>query len=204
MRRWFLTLSSITGCSVIFCLYATGCFYIRMTEPMLRLGQDRYFPKKPKFTITPNCPPKTSPLSYDSIYVWQRVWEYESRSYTNYFHFRFWPSGECMCFVDTVDPKIAFVGDDFRDGEMGFFRIDGSNIAIGVYVPDSYNRHFGWVSSNEIHITRIDLQYAAAKRAHSSRQDMHFIRHQIGGMVRQPDWSPTGMLFKVDSPHPNP
>ena len=203
MQNRSLRMTFAAGCLVWFCIYATGCLCIRMTESMLQVDQDRFFPKRTKFTITPNQPPKASRLSYDSIYVWKRVWEYESRWHTNYFHFRFWPTGECIRFVDTTDPMLTFVGDSFHGGDMGFYKTDGSRIAIEIYVPDSYNRYYGSVYSNEVHISQVDLQYAAAKRAYSSNEDLHFIRHHIGNMVRPPDWSPTGMLKIAGSPLTN-
>lgn len=199
MRSKYLKISLFMIFLAGICLYGTGCFYIRMTEPMLRLGQERYFPKNPKFTITPDSSQAASQLAYDSIYVWERVWEHESRSYTNNFHLRFWPTGECIRFVDTDNQRFMSNPDGFYNGDMGFFNTDGTNIAIEIYVPDSYNRYYGVIHSNKIHILRIDLEYAAADRAHSSRQDRHYIRHIIGDMGSQPDWSPTGMLYKVES-----
>lgn len=180
---------------------ASGCFYIRMTAPMHVLPDGRHFPKKPQFTVMPNQEMPASKLDFSSVYVWKRTWTHAEQMRANYFYFRFWPTGEC---IEKVSAEHLY-RDDFEGftrwgggWSMGFYEVSGSNIVIEIYVPDSYNKLHGVISDNEVHITRIELKYAAARSIRSSTQDIHYIRHYVGEMSLQPDWSPTGMLRRVE------
>ena len=177
-----------------------SCCYIRWTEPMYRIPDGRHFPKKPQFTVIPSRDAQLSEIDFSSVYVWKREWAYEGRMYTNYYHLRFWPTGECIEGVNTE----RLYRDDIegfalwgKGWSMGFYGVAGSNILVEIYVPDSYNKLYGVVSSNEIHVTRTDLKYAAANFSHTTSVNKHFIRYPMGQLTAQPDWSPTGMLFRV-------
>lgn len=183
-------------------MMTSGCLLIKMTAPMHILPDGRAFPKKPKFTVMPRPAQSGSLLSYDSVYVYMREWEYENRTYTNYFYLRFWPSGECLEKVSTSElsqnefDTFTIWGDGYS---MGFYNVINSNLVVEIYVPDSYNRLYGVVCSNEIRISRVDLKYAAARFTTSTQVDYHYKRYPNIQLKAQPDWSPTGMLLKAGS-----
>ena len=177
-----------------------GCTF----PPDRRLPDGRTFPNPPFFTVTPYYDFQAPALDFSSIYTWQRVWFFEGKSYTNYFHFRFWPTGECIRMV-SLEPYLSVdevegLGDFKKEWDMGFFNKSGSNIILEIYGPNSYNRRFGFVISNEIHITRTELKYATATHTRSTPVDQRFIRHHIGELSTQPDWTPTGMIHRAKQP----
>ena len=179
---------------------ANGCFYIRMTEPMLRVSYGRYFPKTPQFTVMPRAESHNSGIDFSMVYAWKRVFRRgNGMMQTNFDYFRFWPTGECIHHYTHDRLPTHWEADSFDSTSFGFFNTDGTNIVIEIYVPDSYNRYYGLVKSNEIHITRTELKYAAARFTYSDPADKHYIRYHVGQMSRQPDWSPTGMLRRVES-----
>ena len=194
-------------CALLLCSAAvmvSGCFYIRMTEPMLRVSHGRYFPKNPKFTVMPSDEHDSTVIDFSAVYAWREVFTRGSGIVqTDFNYFRFWPSGKCILNYTRDRLPTSWEADSFDSASFGFFNMDGTNIVIEIYVPDSYNRYYGVVKSNEIHVTRIDLKYAAASYTYSTTVDEHYIRHYVGAMSRQPDWSPTGMLYRVESPPSN-
>ena len=178
----------------------SGCCYIRWTEPMYRISDGRFFPKKPQFAVVPSRASQHCGLDYSSIYVWQRLWEYEGQAHTNYYHVRFWPTGECIAKGSTDKQIHRDDIEDFLWGKgwsMGFYEMNGSNVVFEIYVPDAYNKYYGVVSSNEIHVTQINLKYATAKFSYDSYVDQHYLRYPIGKLNDLPDWSVTGMLHRA-------
>lgn len=173
---------------------------------MYRIPDGRYFPKTPQFTVIPSRDAQLSGIDFSSVYVSERVWLYEGKLQTNYYHLRFWPTGKCIARGGTD----RYLHRDDVEGfslwgkgwSMGLYEVDGSNAVFEIYVPDSYNKYYGVVSSNEIHVTRIELKYAAANFSHTTSVNKHFIRYPMGKLSAQPDWSPTGMLFRVREEEP--
>jgi len=149
----------------------SGCCYIRWTAPMHIMPDGRCFPKKPQFTVVPSLTSKKSGIDFSSVYASEQVWSYEGETHTNYYHLRFWPTGECIAkggisrYLERDDIEgFSLWG---KGWSMGVYNTFGSNIVFEIYVPDSYNRNYGVVSSNEIHVTRVDLKYAAASFTYS-------------------------------------
>ena len=173
-----------------------GCSYFRWANPYHQLSDGRRFPKKPRFIITPINNYQDSIINFSSAYVWENIWTYEEKTYQDYNHFLFWPTGEC--FQKATSSRYLYNDHNFFDNKkgwsMGFYRIKDSNIEIEIYVPHSYNRYFGTISSNEIHITRIDLKYGNARFTYSTPVNEHYFRYNFGKFSYQPDWSPTGIL----------
>lgn len=80
---------------------------------------------------------------------------------------------------------------------MGFYNLENGEIALEIYAGGAYNRSFGRVSEEGIHITRTELQYARAKFKYENKVDRFYHRRHLGQMKEQPDWSPTGILHRV-------
>ena len=179
--------SFLTIIACLLLLGCSGCLIIRMTAPMHILPDGRCFPKKPQFTVIPNENSSDSGLDFSSLYVSERIWLYEGKTHTNYYHLRFWPTGECIAkggierYLDRYDVDgFSLWGEGWS---MGFYNVVGSNIVFEIYVPDSYNKDYGVVISNEIHVTRVDLKYAAAKFTYSSPVDDHYVRYPMGQLT---------------------
>ena len=164
-----------------------------------RLPDGRLFPRHPDFTIIPYYDFQDLQLDFSSIYFWKRIIDVEGyRALTNYHYMRFWPTGECM-YKSAIGQPI-FEADSFDSAAMGFYNKSGSNIVFEIYSPQSYYRGFGFITSNEIHITRSELKYTTATFTYSNPEDLRFIRHYVGNLSTQPDWTPTGMIHRARQP----
>ena len=167
-----------------------------------QLSDGRFFPRHPNFTVTPYYDSQDPELDFSAVYTWERIFGEGTR--TNYFHFRFWSTGECIEIVSLTPylnkDEVEGLGDLKKEWNMGFFNKSGSSITVETYGPNSYNRSVGFVSSNEIHITLAELKYTAATFTRSTPVDWRFIRHHIGELSVQPDWTPTGMIHRARQP----
>lgn len=181
-------------------LEMSGCAFLRSYTPM---DGGRVYPKPPKFTIVPNLnsPHPNDIIDFNALYSERYTWKYEGHIHTNYFHVRFWPTGECIRIVSLHDKLSKDFCETFKTNSpqwsMGFYSLSGNRIAVEIYAGGAYNRSFGHVSKDGIHISRTELQYAKANFKYENEVDHFYHRIPLGQMTEQPDWSPTGILHRV-------
>ncbi len=86
---------------------------------------------------------------------------------------------------------------------MGFYSFKNGEIAFEIYAGGAYNRSFGRVSKEGIHVSRTELQYARANFKYEDQVCEFYQRQHLGHMEEQPDWSPTGVLHRVFNDNTN-
>ena len=203
MKR-FKTLSAIALAVLLFIL--TGCTFLL---PYTKMDGGRLFPKPPKYTIMPdaNSFQDVGDIDYDAIYSERYTWSHEGSIYTNYFHVRFWPAGECLRIASRHECLTKDFCESFKTNSagwsMGFYNLKNGEIAFEIYAGGAYNRSFGRVSKEGIHVSRTELQYARANFKYEDQVCEFYQRQHLGLMKEQPDWSPTGVLHRVFNEKPN-
>ena len=197
-----ITLLFSSGCAAFFASdFYASCFEWKV------VSDSRQYPKKPIFTVLPSEPSENGTLlDYSAVYY--RITEDFSFSdlqcgNTNsptisYNFMRFWPQGHVYIRVLDHLPS-TLEADCFRLADMGFYEVNGTNIIIELYTPHwGYISSYGFIDANEINF------FATVRRDGWRQwrypQNSRYIKYPIGGMERQPDWTPTGMLANAESP----
>lgn len=190
----------------VFLPVLTGCAFLL---PYTEMKGGRLFPKPSRFTIIPdaNSIQDVGDIDYDAIYSERYTWSYEGRTYTNYFHVRFWPTGECLRIASRREKLSRAFCESFKTNSpqwsMGFYNFKEGEIAFEIYAGGAYNRSFGRLVEGGIHVSRTELQYARANFKYGNEVDRFYRRQHLGHMEEQPDWSPTGVLHRVSNENAN-
>lgn len=185
-----LTLSLTAGCAVFRA-------YWEWSSDWTWVSEDRVYPKKTVFTIEPEPAKVHSSLDFSSIYYLWDTWTNRSGdAVPDCLYMRFWPSGEvCGGFVSgrmpTAQDANSFVGK-----HMGFYRMDGADIAVEIYSPDCYVASKGTIYIDSLVFREYSNRRSGGYSHRFSRTNI-FARLPLAGMKGQPDWSPTGMLQRV-------
>ena len=167
--------------AVLSVIVLAGC---RTDMPM---SEQRHAPKHPRFSLQPADYSATDLLDFNAVYYTVQDVPVKGGTWKAYNYFRFWPTGHVLSdFSDHL--PVRSDAEDFSHAFIGFFRLDGRNIVMELFAPDTgqwrwdYGREYGVIEDGAIAVTNSQI----GARSWTNREV--FRRHHIDGLERKPDW----------------
>lgn len=155
----------------------------------LELPDDRYFPKRPGFSIEPEAVPENSGLDFDAVYYLPHSTVAGMEAYPGGNYYRFWPNGRVLVtFTQAEGPPSAAEADGFRSAYLGYYHVHEGRVTMEFYAPDAGVSD--WYGSVEAFVDKDgNLVKTWSKRGgHVGRARSVFLRVPLAGMKRMPDW----------------
>ena len=126
--------------------------------------------------------------------------------HADYYHVRFWPTGECIAIATPEERLSKDFAESFKTNSslwsIGLYSVNRNHISFELYVGGAYNCYYGDIEKDGLRISRVDLKYEYASFIYKTPIDAIYIRHKVGKMAGHPDWSPTGILVKAEGTLP--
>lgn len=163
---------------VLCLLSVAGC------RNFIQISENRYVPKNPADSLGPIDYSDTDLLDFNAVYY--RISERDSRKI--FVYYRFWPTGHVL--ARSSEQLSRSDVEDFSYASLGFFRLEGNNLLIERFVPDSgrmmwdYVRIFGFIEDDSIVITSATL----GRQSWTDNENVVFTKCTIEGLERKPDW----------------
>lgn len=173
---------------VLLCLGLYGCSALIPTYKSI--GEDQFFPKKPKFTIKPLGSYERTGLDFNAIYyVRDEVQgDKDQDVYISYDYYRFWPDGRVINKTSESRLPSRSEVENFSGGYLGYYQVDGSELKMEFFFPYSVTLNWDYIRIySTIEEDRI-INLTSETKYHETKYRTAYVKKNFGQLVNLPNW----------------
>lgn len=124
-------------------LASSGCAgkMAKRAAAMVPMTEDRVFPAKPKFTVSPEVVSADAGIDFEAVYYREHKVDRGVTSDRGSY-FRFWPDGRVMFRLLGRKPMAASEPDQFDGVWLGYYQVKEGKLAMEFFAP--VEEKYGW------------------------------------------------------------
>ncbi|PIE70949.1 MAG: hypothetical protein CSA22_06005 [Deltaproteobacteria bacterium] len=168
-------------------LLIIGCFYWTDIE----LPDGRHIPKKFNFSIAPATDDiiESTLIDYNAIYYVKHNDLISGLDQESYSYYRFWPNGRVMEKLSNILPSQDDA-EDFSNAEIGYFKIDGTELVIELFIPDTTIMNWGYILifANIIDGKIVFNKTVSQNKVSTGMDGITYKPLKFDKLSREPDW----------------